>query len=251
MRNWIGAGLLAAVLMGPVACAGPVFAKAAVAIDNTRGCDATRAPETVIAPDGSAIVEFRCRADKRPKGDDNAYPHIRMKGPSGWQVMPPQDGVDEVMWAPDSRAVVINGNENGYTNYLVLYRLVGKRWRQIDVTHAAQRDMVRQFPPCKAFNRDPVECHDFERDPEFNMAAIAWTRNGGALIVMAEVPCTSTYGGIMCAVAGFEIGLDGTILDRMSVKELKARWQHAMAWQMRVPDPPEYGPPSPYLVPHH
>jgi hypothetical protein len=31
----------------------------------------------------------------------------------------------------------------------------------------------------------------------------------------------------------------------MTARELKKRWQHDMAWQLRIPDPPIYG------APHH
>ena len=218
-------------------------------ISDGRNCSQATPPQTFPAPDHAVAVEIRCKAGNKANKDDGTYPSIYLKQHDGrWQEMTPHDGIDEVLWAPDSRAVVINGNENGYTNYTVVYRLIGPRWRQIDITRRAQNDMVRQLPPCKAFNRDPIECHDFERDPQFNMAVIAWTRNSAAVIVMAEVPCTSTYGGIMCAVKEYEIALDGTILDRMSATQLKARWQHAMAWNLRVPDPPSYGPPNPYLT---
>lgn len=239
------------VLMATPCAASPVFAKAAVGIKDGRNCDLNTPPQTILSPDKVLAVQIRCTSGNKANKDDDTYPRIRLKRPDGsWQEMPPHDGLDEALWAPNSEAIVINGNENGYTNYTVVYRLEKGRWREVALTLAAQRDMVRQFPPCKALNRDPIECHDFETNPEFNMASIAWTRNGSALIVMGEVPCTSTYGGIMCVVAGFEIGLDGTILDRMSAKQMKARWQHAMAWKMHDPGPPEYGPPMPGLPTH-
>jgi hypothetical protein len=250
MKTALGAlalGVLAASSCG----AAPVFARAAVGIADGRNCTSQTSPQTIPSPDKVLAVKIRCTSGHIAHEDDYPYPHIWLKRPDGsWQEMPPHEGLDEVLWAPTSDAVVVNGNENAYTNYTVVYRLEQGRWREIALTRAAQRDMVRQFPPCKAFNRDPIECHDIAANPEFNMASLAWTRDGTALIVMGEVPCSSSYGGIMCAVAGYEIGLDGTILDRMSAKQLKTRWQRAMAWAMRDPGPPKYGRPMPGLPTH-
>jgi hypothetical protein len=232
----------------------PIWAKAAIPIDGW--CrQKPPASELIWAPDRQWVIEFRCEGKR-----DELLPHLRIRASNGnWQDLQfrkgektnyEYQGGDEVLWSPDSKAFFVNGNENGYTNYMLFYRLDATGWRSHEIDTRVQRDLVRQFPPCKAFNRDPVGCHDFEADPEFNIASIAWTRNGAALIVMGEIPCTSTYGGIMCAVAGYEIGLDGTILARMSAAELKSRWQHAMAWKMRIPDPPAYGRPMPGLPTH-
>jgi hypothetical protein len=250
MRGTISA--LALVVLAANSCeAAPVFAKAAVEIKNNRNCDPKTPPQTIPSPNKVLAVKIHCTSGTIAHEDDYPYPHIWLKRPNGsWQEMPAHEGLDEVLWAPSGEAVAVTGNENAYTNYTVAYHLIEGRWREVALTQSAQRDMVRQFPPCKAFNRDPVECHDIEAHPEFNMASIAWTRNGTALIVMGEVPCSSSYGGIMCAVAGYEISLDGTILDRMSVKQLKVRWQHAMAWKLRISDQPKYGRPMPGLPTH-
>lgn len=246
-------GLLAlGVLVANQSAATPVFSKAAIGITNGRNCDLKTPPQRVLSPDRGLEVQIRCTSGNKKNTDDDTYPQIRIKRPDGsWQNMGRHEGLDEVLWAPGSDAVVINGSGNGYTNYTLMYRLEKGRWREIAITRAAQRDMVRRFPPCKAFNRDPVECRDFEENPEFNMASITWTRNGAALIVMGEVPCTSTYGGIMCAVVGYELSLDGTILEGLNAEQLKMRWQHAMAREMRIPDPPSYGRPMLGLPHHH
>jgi len=58
---------------------------------------------------------------------------------------------------------------------------------------------------------------------------------------MAEVPCSSSYGGIMCQVMGYEIEVPtGRILKRIDSKHLKSDWQPSMAFDFHVPDPPEY-----------
>ena len=73
------------------------------------------------------------------------------------------------------------------------------------------------------------------------MSAIAWTRGAKAVVVFAEVPCSSSYGGIMCQVMGYELDVaTGRILSRMTPRELKRRFQSQMAWPMKIPDAPVY-----------
>jgi len=74
-----------------------------------------------------------------------------------------------------------------------------------------------------------------------NMSAIAWTRGSSSLVVFAEVPCSSSHGGIMYQVMGYELDVPtGRILARMSALEFKRRYQADMAWPMRIPDQPSY-----------
>jgi hypothetical protein len=111
------------------------------------------------------------------------------------------------------------------------------------MTQAIQADMVRLFPPCKALNRDAQNCASIAKHPEWNISGIAWANGSAAIIVMAEVPCSSSYGGIMCQVQGYELNVPtGAIVKRFSPRELKAQWQGSMAWEMRIPEPPEFGP---------
>ncbi|HEX3742088.1 MAG TPA: hypothetical protein VHV29_20475 [Terriglobales bacterium] len=87
-------------------------------------------------------------------------------------------------------------------------------------------------------------CAKIAHDPEYNMSGLAWADRSSAVIVMAEVPFSSSYGGIMCQVLGYKLDtVTGKILQRMTARQLKSRWQHAMAWQLRTPHPPTYGPP--------
>ena len=56
-----------------------------------------------------------------------------------------------------------------------------------------------------------------------------------------EVPCSSSYGGIMCQVQGYEVNVPtGSIAMRLTARDIKARWQSHMAWTFHIPDPPEY-----------
>jgi hypothetical protein len=168
-----------------------------------------------------------------PIGKDTLDIPIDMGPNSYWR---PQ----EVLWAPNSNAFLVNGSESAYAgNAFIVHRLNGRGLMTTALADAAQRDMVRTFPPCKANGLNRSECQRITRNPEFNMSAIAWTRNAGAIIVVAEVPCSSTYGGIMCQVMGYELEIPtGRILTRMTADELKRRYQSRMAWSLRIPDPP-------------
>jgi hypothetical protein len=101
--------------------------------------------------------------------------------------------------------------------------------------------MVATFPPCRALNADDSNCKRMEADPDFNMSALTWTQSSSSIVVFAEVPCSSSYGGIMCQVQGYELDAKtGQIMKRMDVRELKRGWQSSAAWNIRIPEPPEY-----------
>jgi hypothetical protein len=127
---------------------------------------------------------------------------------------------------------------------VLVFELGSPEFQGVDPAKAAQRDMVQRFPRCQARGREPDVCARVLKNPDFNMSAIAWTRGSQAIIVMAEVPCSSRHGGIMCQVQGYELDAHtGRIFTRMSAKDLKKSWQWQMAFSMRIPEPPEFGPP--------
>jgi hypothetical protein len=154
------------------------------------------------------------------------------------------EGAEELLWAPDSTAFLVNGSTCGYGGFFsAVYRFGPSGLKEHNVTKAAQRDMVASFPPCRAFNRDETTCERVAENPEFNMSGLAWNRGSSEIFVMGEVPCSSSYGGIMCSVMGYVLSVpEGAIIERLTAREMKAGWQGHMAWKMRAPDPPEYGP---------
>jgi hypothetical protein len=108
--------------------------------------------------------------------------------------------------------------------------------------------MVATFPPCKAANRDETECITEARDSQWNMSGVGWSSDSKSIVVFVEVPCSSSHGGIICQVMGYRLNAaDGTILKRLSARQVKAQWAGMMGRQMHVPDPPVYGPP---YIPH-
>ena len=142
----------------------------------------------------------------------------------------------------DSRWFVVNGSENAYSGFAVaLYELRDKRVELHDITRSAQLDMRASFPPCKAAGLTEGTCRRIGTQPDYNMAALAWTKNSASLILFAEVPCSSSYGGIMCQVQGYEIEVpSGRILKRMTAKAAKRLCQSSAAWNIRIPEAPQY-----------
>ena len=152
---------------------------------------------------------------------------------------------EELLWSPDSKAFFINGSSSAYAGFAVfVYELRPDGVVALEVTRAAQRDMVATFPPCKAAYRDPEFCKALETSSYYNMSGLAWTRGSSAIAVFAEIPCSGSYGGIGCQVMGYEVAIpSGRILRRLTARETKKRWQSSMAWNMSIPGPPAYGPP--------
>jgi hypothetical protein len=232
------------LLLGKIhAAQEPIWARAAVPLAECSD-QATAAPQRISSPDGKTTVDVDCRdsaagdrwtlrairSGQKPEAISLAIPRFDL-----WR---PQ----EVLWSPDSRWFVVNGSENAYSGFAVaLYELRDEQVELHNITRSAQLDMLASFPPCKAAALTEETCRRIETQPGYNMSALAWTKNAASLILFAEVPCTSSYGGIMCQVQGYEIEVpSGRILKRMSAKEVKRLWQSSAAWNIRIPEAPEY-----------
>jgi len=249
----------------PAFAAQPLWAKKATAFPvqcepgKTEACKPLRIP----APNGKSSVEVRYRKDVSEWGWVlRAY--LRVATPDGATreaTLPEAYGNVELLWAPDFHTFLLNGDGDGAP--------VSGLWVYVypadypadprDVTENAQRDMVKEFPDCKAAypNADdaggckkvsrPIDVETCVKtkanpkySPEYNMTGIDWV-TPSSILVMARIPCDSLYGGIMCQVMGYELQVPtGRILNRTDAKELKLRWQKSIAWDFRIPDPPRY-----------
>ncbi len=192
-------------------------------------------PLRIVAPDKKSVVEVLYQ-------DGNAY--LRVTGPDK-KVTEIRDvsssPANDLMWSPDSKAFFVDGGE-GMTSpaFVQVYLLDDPQPRPLDVTQQAEQDMVKTYPPCKAL-LDSATCHKMERNPEYNLTAIDWIDDSSAMVVMAEVPCTSNFGGIMCQAMGYEVEVpSGKILKRMTPAEFKSAWQKNMVQRFRIPEPPQY-----------
>lgn len=222
----------------------PIWSKAATAIVQ---CGAqTRTGQWFNSPDSSFTAEVRCHPAVRD-GDPRPYLHfVFSKGHTQDVDLQSANASDEyrrpqeLLWAPDWKGILVNGGETAYSGFFVdVYRIVDGRVVKVDVVHDVQRNMVATFPPCKADGLDENECRRIERNPEVNVSGLAWADNSSAIVIFAEVPCSSSYGGIMCQVRGYMVNAsDGRIVQALSAKEMKRDWQDSMAWTMHIPDAP-------------
>jgi hypothetical protein len=161
------------------------------------------------------------------------------------------NGADELLWSPNSKAFFIDGGcGSAIAGFVVRVYLVDSANIDVgldldvglDITQQAMHDMVRSFPPCKALNHDPKVCEAMQTNREYyNMSGVDWLEDSSGIVVMSEVIPSSLYGGIMGQVMGYELEVpSGKILGRLNAKQFKMKWQKSMAWKFRIPDPPEY-----------
>jgi hypothetical protein len=219
----------------------PTWAKQAVVID--RRCTSTA--QQIKSPDRGSSIEILCHPGKQ---SDPTYTMRVLVSDGRSYSVPLDNGAHEILWSPNSKAFLINGGSSAYAGFFVtVYHFEQSAGiRKSIITERAQRDMVVHFPPCKVQNRDAQACHKIAANPQYNMSGIAWADNSSAVDVFAEIPCSSSYGGIMCQVLGYELRVpDGRILQRLTASQVKHSWQPQMGWDMKIPDPVIYGSPHP------
>ena len=200
----------------------------------------------IASPDGKSRIQVSYR--KAGEGLDYNSAYLLVTTPDGRtrETTLPYGFQDiDLLWSPDSRAFFVNGGDGGgYWGFWVYaYLLKDPKLEPIDIAAEARLDMVKSFPPCKATYLDKKTCKRMESSPQpddYNVSGIDWTTDS-AVVVMAEVPCAGSYGGIMCQVMGYELEVPtGNILKRMTAPDFAAKWQRSMAFKFEVPDPPEY-----------
>lgn len=217
-------------------------------------------PLRIQSPDGKGEINVFYRSITDEGGGHILQAFLRVTTPTqGTREAALPDGFQKVdlLWSPDGRAFFVNGgNGGGYWGmWVYVYLLDGPQLKPLDLTREAQRDMVKSFPPCKAAypnsrecNIDPKKCDEpkIEQNEEdsYNLTGIDWV-NPSTMLILAEVPCSTSEGGIMCQVMGYEVEVPrGRIIKRIDAKGLKRDWQKSMAWNLRIPEPPRYCNPS-------
>lgn len=227
----------------------PTWAKRAKAFSGTCFDDKdypSCIPVEIKSPDGSKKVEVLYRRQAISDGGFVLYPFLRVTTPDRGARetnVPWGFGPVDLLWSSDSKAFFLNGDSGGaYWGFWVyVYLLDSDRLEPIEVTKEAQRDMVKRFPPCDAVHLDRKACRQIEQNPEYNMSGIDWLDGSSTLLVMAEIPCAGSFGGIMCQVKGYELDIPtGKVLKVLDAKSLKLHWQKSMAFKFTVPDPPRY-----------
>jgi hypothetical protein len=193
-------------------------------------------PATVTAPDKKTVVEVLYQ-------DGGAYLRVTQPGQPAREIHDVFSSPhNDLLWAPDSKGFFIDAGE-GMTSpsFVQVYLLDDPQLRPVDVTHLVERDMVKNFPPCQALFLDQATCRKIEAHPEYNMTAITWLEDSSAIVVLAQVPCTSNFGGISCQSMGYEVGVpSGKILKQLPPAEFKKEYQKLMEQKYQAPIPPQY-----------
>lgn len=162
--------------------------------------------QAIASPNRQYILQVVCTK----QGEDDPTYALRLITPDKNRYESPLDeGAHELLWAPNSTAFFVDGGRSAYAGFFVaVYHIEPSTGiRKEVITGAAQRDMVERFPPCKAYNRDEETCRSITMHPAYNMSGLTWRDDSAAIYVFAEVPCSSSYGGIMCQVLGYELSV--------------------------------------------
>lgn len=199
-------------------------------------------PLRIPSPDGKSSIVVTYEASPNFPDIRTASLAVLTNGAVIGHAQPVASVENEVIWSPDSKAFSISGNNNanGSDDFAVFF-LDDPASGARNIKQEVEKDMLRSFPPCKA---DPPisDCTRVSEDPNFaGVVAIDWIGDSSGIAVMAELSCSSSMGGIMCQVMGYELNArDGEILRRMEAKEFARSWQHSMAWKLNIPDAPKF-----------
>jgi len=157
----------------------------------------------------------------------------------------------DLLWSPDSQAFFVDGDGDGapVSGFWMYVYFVNDPAHPRDITDIARRDMLKEFPASKAAfpnANDPMGCkassrHQVTMSPDsINVSGIDWI-TPSSILVLADIPGDTLYGGIMGQAMGYELQVPtGRIVKRVDATHLKLEWQKSMAWDFRVPDPPKY-----------
>ena len=196
-------------------------------------------PITVTAPDKKTAVEVLYQ-------DGGAYLRVTQPGQPAREIHDVFSSPhNDLLWAPDSKAFFVDAGE-GMTSpsFVQLYLLDDPQLRSLDITRLVERDMVKTFPPCQALFLDQATCRKIEARPDYNMTAITWLEDSSAVVILAQVPCTSNFGGISCQSMGYEVEVpSGTIRKQLPPAEFKKQYQKFLEQKYEVPIPPQYAAP--------
>jgi len=232
MRLFLCAALASLLVNSPAFATDHIWSKSGTAVHGLVGkrVAAKAVPIEISSPDHSNRVEVTFL--------DNVPVISLYKGKKELEL--PLFGIpteEEILWSPDSKSVAVTGSDTGITNWTKIFRVGGEKAELVPLEFV-QRDMATTYPICEGQSVELEVCHAEENGDQFNYATIAWA-DATTAVIMAEIPCSSSQGGMMCQVEGYEIDVrSGRILRRMTARELKRRWQSKLAWNLRIPDPP-------------
>lgn len=212
--------------------------------------------ETVVWANGATHFGHECKPPltsctlasvKSPDGQNTAIVRIEKDGPIAeirqgkttyslnWKFDTEVPFIEmEILWSPDSSAVSFAWNDTAVTQSSRIYNVSAKAPRQVNL-HPVMKNFADIYPPCVG---DPAPCRLSQSGEDYNYLTLAWS-SPHTLVLMAEVPSTSSSGRNLGQLTGYEVNATtGRIVNVMGAGELKRYWQKKIGWNLRIPERP-------------
>ncbi|MBI2678673.1 MAG: hypothetical protein HYX28_07805 [Candidatus Koribacter versatilis] len=227
------------VLLAAASARDDTYARAARTFD--KWCEKPSPEKTIVSPDRRTILRVRYAEESVNKASLwLPKVELRVGGKAVPLELPALWNQYEVLWSPASDAFTIAGGASaiGGFDFRVEF-LEGDSVREFDLAGAARRDIADRFVICRS-KWSPDACGGYGPEGDWvNVMPLAWV-DAKTLLVFAEVPSSSRFGGMMGQVMGYEVALpSGKIKKSYTARELKRCCTRYMGWKYRVPEAPE------------
>ena len=134
--------------------------------------------------------------------------------------------------APDSSAFSLSWNETAITDRSEVFVVQPEAVRRLDLK-PVRESFARKHPLCLGV---PAPCEVDQTGLSYNYITVAWAAPH-MVVLMAEVPPSSSQGRNMGKVNGYEVdALTGQVSRVLSPAQFKRRWQAHLGWDFNVRD---------------
>ena len=209
-------------------CAGPAPAAHAEACTGIWAAQASPPggrgdrPAPVIAPDRRLRLEANPGRDQlRLAGPSGRGELLQVYGAEGRSLIDPNQGLTEVMWAPDARHFVVNASDGG---------LVGS-WNL--TVFAVRQGRAHRLPPLRDVQAAADRLTRCDTPEIANLGAAAWLKGGAEMLIVAQVPPHSSCRN-MGQLHGYRVATgSGRILESYAYAAMRKRWGSALGCSAR------------------
>jgi hypothetical protein len=179
-------------------------------------------PMPVIAPHGRARLEADPGLDQlRFVGPSGRGELLQVYGAEGDALIDPNQGLTEVMWAPDAKHFAVNASDGG---------LVGS-WNA--TVFAVREGRPYRLPPLREVQLAANRLARCEAPESANLGVAAWLKGGAEMLVVAQVPPHSSCRN-MGELHGWRVATaSGRILESLSHAAMRRRWGDALGCNAR------------------
>jgi len=137
---------------------------------------------------------------------------LQVYGNEGRALIPPNQGLTEVSWAPDSQYLALSASDGGSVG----------NWGI--TVYAVRGGQAHRLPPYRELHVAANRLLRCEGPESANLGLAGWLKGGAEMLVVAQVPPHSACRN-MGSLRGFRVATaSGRILERMSYAALRKRW---------------------------